>query len=60
MDIDKQRDDFTEKLSFILGIAHGGIATILDHQDCELREKINDLKAKLDSLIGDLYYSGKH
>jgi len=60
MDIDQQRDDFMGKLSLILGIAHGGLATILEHPDSELRKQINDLKAKLDSLIGDLYYRGKH
>lgn len=60
MDIDKQRDDFNEKLSFTLGIAHGGIAVLLDHPDSDLRAKIIELKAKLDSLIGDLYYRGNH
>lgn len=33
MDIDQQRTDFIDKISYILGIAHGGIAVILDHED---------------------------
>lgn len=60
MDIDQQKTDFIDKISYILGIAHGGIAVILDHEDSELRQKITDLKAKLDSLIDDLYYPEQH
>ena len=49
--------EFLEKISLVLGIAHGSITVILEEPDSEMRGKLNDLWHKLTKDIGSLYYN---
>jgi len=59
-EINKMRDDFISKQSFLLGIAHGSVATILGNPEETWREKLLELKQTLDDGISKLYYDVKH
>jgi hypothetical protein len=59
-DINKLRDDFIAKQSYLLGIAHGSIATILNNPCDTWKQKLLELKKTLDEGISNLYYPDKH
>ena len=56
----KMRDDFIASQSYLLGIAHGSIATILDNPQNTWPDKLLELKKTLDEGISKLYYDVKH
>ena len=47
---------FLENVSLVMGITHGGIATIFESPDSEMRGKLTDLFNKLGKDISKLYY----
>lgn len=48
---------FLENVSHLLGLVHGGLATILESPDSELRSQIQKLKSELDKRVSKLYYN---
>ena len=59
-EINKMRDDFIASQSYLLGIAHGSVATILNNPQETWHEKLLELKQTLDDGISNLYYKVKH
>lgn len=58
--MDRQQEEITvflEKVSHLLGLVHGGLATILESPDSELRGKIEQLKSELDKRVSKFYYN---
>ncbi len=53
----QEKQEFLDKLSFVMGSTHGSITAILQSHDSEMRGKLRHLWDKLNTEIGELFYS---
>lgn len=53
----QEKQEFLDKLSFVMGSTHGSLTAILESPDSEMRDKLRRLWDKLNIEMGELFYS---